>query len=116
MFKKKTLIVFAVLIIIFGIFVGVVSLLFNYIQDNSIDNVSMPYIANQTEISDEYGEIVDIGRMVFMKVKETGDSIKVPYGVDTTENKLTIYVTLEKHGEKLVAKSYEIIEVSKIDD
>ena len=40
----------------------------------------------------------------------------MPYGVDTTENEITLYVTLEKQGEELVAKSYEIIEVTKIDD
>lgn len=71
----------------------------------------MTYIWHNTDIQNQYGEIVSVGRNVLLKRTKNGSTIKSPYIIETKTNRVKVYVTLIQTDKQLNAVSYEVIEV-----
>ena len=109
--RKKILISFIICISIFVVFAVIVVTLFNSVSNNPIDNLSIDYIQNNTDIQNKYGEIISIGRNILYKTEKDESSIKSPYTIETETGRVIVYVTLMKYDEKWEAISLETIEV-----
>ena len=104
----KILIIFYSTIIVLGVIIAIIS--YN-ILNNPIDMISITYLRRDTNIEDEYGEIVHIGKNVFHKTKKDESTIISPYTIETQNERIVVYVTLTKNKEEWTAVSYEIVEV-----
>lgn len=111
MTKKKWWLIIVVVIAGFALFATVVIMMFNYISDNPIDTVAMSYLAKESGMQEEYGEILSIGRHIYHKTIKEESTIKAPYSVTTESGRVIVYVTLVKNDEAWVADSWEVIEV-----
>ena len=109
--NKKLLIAIVVAISVYIVFAGVVAILFNYISNNPIDKISITYIRDNTDIENEYGEIVSVGKNILYKTIKEESIIKSPYTVTTHTGRVIVYITLAKNGEEWEAVSSEVIEV-----
>lgn len=76
-----------------------------------IDNISIAYIRNSTDIQNEYGEIISIGKNILYETKNDESTIKTPYTIKTETGRVIAYVTLLKCDEEWKASSLEVIEV-----
>ncbi len=98
-------------ILIFAVFAVIVITIFNSVSNNPIDNLSITYIRNSTDIQNEYGEIISIGKNILYKTKNDESTIKTPYTIETETGRVIVYVTLMKWNEEWTASSLEVIEV-----
>ena len=98
-------------ILIFAVFAVIVITIFNSVSNNPIDNLSITYIRNSTDIQNEYGEIITIGKNTLYETKNDESTIKTPYTIETETGRVIVYVTLMKCNEKWKASSLEVIEV-----
>ena len=106
--KKKILLAG---ILIYAIFAIMVIISFNAVSKNPIDDISIPYIRNNTNIQKEYGDIISVGRNVLYETQKDEFIIKAPYTIETETGRIIAYVTLEKGDKEWNASSIEIIEV-----
>lgn len=74
---------------------------FNSVANNQIDNLSITYIRNSTDIQNEYGEIISVGRNILYEAKNDKVTIKASYTVETKTNRVIVCVTLLKCDEDL---------------
>ena len=90
--KNKMLLLLIIGILIFAVFAVIVITIFNSVSNNPIDNLSITYIRNSTDIQNEYGEIITIGKNILYETKNDESTIKTPYTIETeTGNVGTIY-------------------------
>lgn len=109
--KNKILLLLIIGILIFAVFAVIVITIFNSVSNNPIDNLSISYIRNSTDIQNEYGEIISIGKNILYKTKNDESTIKAPYTIETETGRVIVYVTLMKRNEEWTASSLEVIEV-----
>ena len=109
--KNKMLLILIIGISAYAVFAVIVITIFNSILNNPIDKISMTYIRNSSDIQDEYGEIIYIGKNIIYKTKKDEATIKTPYTIETETERVAAYVTLLKCGEEWEADSLEVIEV-----
>ena len=109
--KNKILLLLTIVISIYALFAVIVITLFNFISNNPIDNLSITYIRNSTDIQNEYGEIIFVGKNILYETKNEGSIIKTPYTIETETGRVIVYVTLMKHDKELNASSLEVIKV-----
>lgn len=109
--KKKTLTLFVICISIYVVFTAIVVVSFHSISNNPIDNLSITYIRNSTDLQNKYGEITHIGKNILYKTEKNETSIKSPYTIETEKGRVIVYVTLTKREEAWEAISLEIKEV-----
>ncbi len=108
---KRVFTIVALCLVAFLIFASVVLFLFNRIQNNPVDQVAITYIRHCDEIIESVGEIKSIGRYVVSKVEKVGNTITVPYSVETQNSRAVVAVTLIKNEETWEVISYEIRKV-----
>ncbi|MEG1719428.1 MAG: hypothetical protein RR306_03790 [Clostridia bacterium] len=111
--KKKVFTVFAIIGLIFLIFSTIVIIAFNAVRNDPIDKIAMTYIWNTKEISDEFGEIVSVGRNIVEKSEKSETVMIIPYSVDTKSNRVLILIKLEKNENDWRVESFEAKEVIK---
>lgn len=92
--KKKILKISAICVTIYTVFAILVILIFNSIYNNPIDNIAKIYIRDNTNIEEQYGKIVSIGKNMLHKTKKTESLIKSPYTVHTKDERVVVYITL----------------------
>lgn len=109
--KNKTLLLFAICILIYAVFAVIVITLFNAVQNNPIDKLSITYIRNSPDVQNKYGEIIFIGKNVSYGTKREEAVIKSPYTVETKMGRVIVYVTLMKCDGEWEAISLEVVEV-----
>lgn len=109
--KSKILSLLIIGILIYAVFAAIVITLFNSISNNPIDNLSKTYIRNNTDIQNQYGEIISIGKNVLYETRKDESTIQSPYTVETKTGRVIVYVTLIKSNEEWKAVSSEVIEV-----
>lgn len=109
--KNKILLLLIIGILIFAVFAVIVITIFNSVANNPIDNLSITYIRNSTDIQNEYGEIISVGKNILYETKNDKATIKTPYTVETKTGRVIVYVTLLKCDEEWRASSLEVIEV-----
>ena len=109
--KNKILSTIIICIAVYVVFAAIVITLFYSILFNPIDNISVPYIRNETNIENEYGEIIHVSRYVLYKTEKSDDRIKAPYSVETPKWDVKVYVTLVKSEGEWQPVSFEVIEV-----
>lgn len=109
--KNKFLLLTIVGILIFAVFAAVVITLFNSVSNDPIDKISITYIRNGTNIQNEYGEILYVGKNILYETTRDDSTIKTPYTIETETGRVIVYVTLMKCNEEWKASSLEVIEV-----
>lgn len=109
--KNKMLLLVIIGILIFAVFAVIVITIFNSVSNNPIDNLSITYIRNSTDIQNEYGEIISIGKNILYETKNDESTIKTPYTIETETGRVIVYVTLMKCNEEWKTTSLEVIEV-----
>lgn len=109
--KNKMLLLLIIGILIFAVFAVIVITIFNSVSNNPIDNLSITYIRNSTDIQNEYGEIITVGKNILYETKNDESTIKTPYTIETEAGRVIVYVTLMKCNKKWKASSLEVIEV-----
>lgn len=109
--KNKMLLLLIIGILIFAVFAVIVITIFNSVSNNPIDNLSITYIRNSTDIQNEYGEIITVGKNILYETKNDESTIKTPYTIETETGRVIVYVTLMKCNEEWKASSLEVIEV-----
>lgn len=109
--KNKILLIAIICISIFAVFAVIVITLFHVISNDPVDNLSITYIRNSTDIPNEYGEIISVGKNILYKTKKDESIIKSPYTIETETGRVIVYVTLEKCDGEWNATSLEVIEV-----
>ena len=107
--KIRTIIIICVLL--FSVFAGIVIILFNSVSNDPIDKIAIPYIRQNTDLQDKYGELIWIGKNVLYETQEDDTMIKSPYTVEIKSGRVIVYVTLIKNDDKWKAVSLEEIEV-----
>lgn len=93
---KKIMAVVVLFFSIFLVFSIVISVLFNKMRNNPVDQVAITYIRHCDEIIESVGEIKSIGRYVLSKKEKVENTIIVPYSVETQNSRAVIAVTLIK--------------------
>ena len=96
---------------IYAIAFVVVLTLFNRMLNDPIDTIAIDYLRYETNISDEYGEIIHIGKNIAHKTQKEKVMIKSPYTVETEIGRVVVYVTLVESDGEWKAISFEIIKV-----
>ena len=109
--RNKMILLLIIVILIFAVFAVTVITIFNSVSNNPIDNLSISYIRNSTNIQNEYGEIISIGKNILYETKNDESTIKKPYTIETETGRVIVYVTLVKCDEEWKASSLEVIEV-----
>ena len=109
--KNKMLSLLIIGILIFVVFALIVITIFNSVSKNPIDNISITYIRNSTDIQNEYGEIISIGKNILYENINDDSTIKTPYTIETETGRVIAYVTLLKCDEEWTASSLEVVEV-----
>ena len=62
--KNKILLLLVTGILIFVVFAVIVITIFNSVSNNPVDKLSITYIRGCTDIQNEYGKIISIGRNI----------------------------------------------------
>ena len=109
--KNKIILVLVIGILMFAAFATIVITLFNAVSNDPIDKLSTTYIRHGSDIEQEYGEIIHIGRNVLYETQKDEATIRVQYTVETKTGRVIVYVTLTKYDEEWKADSSEVIEV-----
>lgn len=110
--KKRVLFIIAIGVLSFAVFSTFIVIGFNCVSKNPIDIIAKEYIISNSNIENEYGEIISMGRNFKYESTENEKEIKRPYSVETKTVTVMVYVTLIKQNEEWVANSLEIIKVS----
>lgn len=109
--KNKTLLLLIIGILIYVVFATIVITSFNYVSNNTIDKIAITYIRNSSDIQQNYGEIIHIGKNILYETKNDKSIIKSPYTVETETGRVIVYITLVKCNEDWEVTSLEVVEV-----
>ena len=109
--KNKIRLFLIIGILIFAVFAAIVITLFYSVSKDPIDNLSIAYIRNNTEIQKEYGEILSVGKNILYETQKDEAVIKSPYTIETEMCRVIVYITLIKQDNAWKASLLEIIEV-----
>ena len=110
-FKSKKFKMISIILFMYLLFVAVVLIGFYSIRNNPTDKIAMPYIWQNEDLEKQYGEIHSVLRYHGYETEKTKNKKKVSYSVETENNRVIVYVTLEKNEENWEAESLEILEV-----
>lgn len=111
--KSKKFKAVAILLAGYAVFVMIVLIGFFMIRNNPIDKIAMPYIWDNKEIEEEYGEINGVYRNI-KKSEKSDTKMIISYSVKTQKYDLLVYVTLEKYLNNWEATSLEVKEVKEV--
>ena len=113
---KKAILVIAISLVAFIIFALIVILIFNAMINNPYDNISIPYIYDDTDIAVSYGDIVSVKRNTLYEKTDLEFYKKIPYSIETKNCRIIVYVAIENENNEWKAISYEIIKVIHNED
>lgn len=108
---KKIHTILIICVLVFSVFAGIVIILFNSVSNNPIDKIAIPYIRQNTDLQNKYGEMIWIGKNVLYETKNEESMIKSAYTVEIESGRVIVYVTLIKSNGKWEAVSLEEVEV-----
>lgn len=113
---KKVIAICTVVSLLFTFFVfAVISTIFNYIRYNDVDRKAVDYIRCESNIADEYGEILYVARKVTRKTIRTDDMMKKSYAIEFTDKEIVVYVEFISKEDGWKAVNYEVIEIMDAD-
>ncbi len=110
---KKAHIIIIICVLAFAVFACIVIIEFNSVSNNTIDKIAIPYIRQNTDLQNKYGELIWIGRNVLYETKNEKSMIKSAYTVEVELGRVIVYVTLIENRDMWEAVSLEEIEVIK---
>ncbi len=108
---KKIHTIIIICALAFVIFAGVVIIAFNFVSNNPIDKIAIPYIRQNADLQNKYGELIWIGRNVLYETENKESTIKSAYTVEIESGRVIVYVTLIENDGKWEAIALEEIEV-----
>lgn len=110
-FKSKKFKVISIILFMYLLFAAIVLINFYSTKNDPLDKIAMPYIWQNEDLKNQYGDISSVFRYIGNEVKKNEMRIKVPYSVKTEKYRIIVYITLEKNEENWEAESLEILEV-----
>ena len=108
---KKISLILIIGISTYAVFAVIVITLFNSVSNDPIDNLSITFIRNSTDIQNEYGEIISVRKNILYETQNDESILRSPYTIETRLGRVIVYVTLMKCEGKWNAISFEVIEV-----
>ena len=112
--KKKIIKPLIICLSIYLVFAAAATLIFHSINYNAVDNVAVPYLQNNTDFENEYGDITLITRDKTIEFEEDESTIKAIYTVNTEEFEIVLRVILNKTDGGLTPDSIEIMEIMEV--
>ena len=116
--KEKTKGVLKILIICilaYAVFASIVALLFHSIRYNKVDGEAVGYIRYESNITEEYGEIVYVARNISRKTIKSDDTMKKTYSIEFSDKEFIVYVEFISTEDGWDAVDYEIVEIRDAD-
>ena len=108
---KKISLILIIGISTYAVFAVIVITFFNSVSNDPIDNLSITFIRNSTDIQNEYGEIISVRKNILYETQNDESILRSPYTIETRLGRVIVYVTLMKCEGKWNAISFEVIEV-----
>ncbi|MDE6148788.1 MAG: hypothetical protein K2F81_01660 [Ruminococcus sp.] len=111
-FKNRKFKIISIILLIYLLFATVVLICFYSIRNNPTDKIAMPYVWNDKDFQNQYGEISSVCRYHGYETKKTEKEMKVPYVVETKN--YNVYVILQKNDDDWDAVSLDILDVKEV--
>lgn len=108
---KKTYTIIVICVLAFVVFASIVIIAFNSISNDPIDKIAIPYIRQNADFKNKYGELIWIGRNILYETKNDESMIKSAYTVEISSGRVIVYVTLIENDGGWKAVSLEEVEV-----
>lgn len=114
MLKNRKFKIIATILLIYLFFATVILIGFYSIRNNPTDKIAMPYVWNDKDFQNQYGEISSVCRYHGYEITKIEKEMKVPYVVETKNYNVYVYVNLQKNDNDWDAVSIDIIDVKEV--